>query len=331
MSLARRIGLAVAIVMFIALITWLDGDGYSDAAGGGITFLDAVYYSTVTVTTTGYGDIAPVTPAARAWTAFVVTPLRVLFLIVLVGTTLELLTERFRTARAVHRWRRQVKDHVIVTGYGTKGRGAVDSLLATGTPLGRIVVVDLASDATEDARAHGLTAVLGDATRTEVLREAMVEVARAVIVTCNRDDTATLITLTARELNPRATIVAAIKDSENAHLLRESGAQNVVISSESAGRLLGLATVQPRAVEVLEDLIVAGQGLEIAERPVSAAEVGGPVQAAPGELPLAIVRDGERIAFDDARWHSVQPERRRGERPAGLTAQRPTEERSGCP
>ena len=139
--------------MFIALITYVGRDGYSDAAGGGITFLDAIYYSTVTVTTTGYGDIAPVTPAARAWTAFVVTPLRVLFLIVLVGTTLELLTERFRTARAVNRWRRQVKDHVIVTGYGTKGRGAVDSLLATGTPLERIVVVDLASDAVEDARA----------------------------------------------------------------------------------------------------------------------------------------------------------------------------------
>ena len=129
-----------------------------------------------------------------------------------------------------------------------------------------------------------------------------------MIVTCNRDDTATLITLTARELNPDATIVAAVKDSENAHLLRESGAHSVVISSESAGRLLGLATVQPRAVEVLEDLIVAGEGLEIAERPVSATEVGGPVQAAPGELPLAIVRDGERIAFDDARWHSVQPD-----------------------
>ena len=131
-----RIGLAFAIVMFIALITYLGRDGYSDAAGGGITFLDAIYYSTVTVTTTGYGDIAPFSPSARAMTAFVVTPLRVLFLIVLVGTTLELLTERFRTARAVNRWRRQVKDHVIVTGYGTKGRGAVDSLLATGTPLG---------------------------------------------------------------------------------------------------------------------------------------------------------------------------------------------------
>jgi voltage-gated potassium channel len=308
LSLTRRIGLAVGIVLFIALITWLGRDGYSDAAGGGLSFLDAVYYSTVTVTTTGYGDIAPISPSARAWTAFAVTPLRILFLIVLVGTTLELLTERFRSALAENRWRRRVKDHAIVTGYGTKGRGAVDSLLATGMPAANIVVVDLASDAVEDARAQGLTAVLGDATRTAVLREAMATMAAAFIVTCNRDDTATLITLTARELNPTATIVSAVKDSENAHLLRESGARTVVISSESAGRLLGMATVQPRAVEVLEDLIVAGQGLEIAERPVAAGEIGGPVKAARGELPLAIVRGGERIAFDDDRCRSLQPD-----------------------
>jgi voltage-gated potassium channel len=140
LSLSRRVGLAFAIVMLIAIITWLDRDGYSDAAGGGLSFLDAVYYSTVTVTTTGYGDIAPVTPGARAWTAFAVTPLRILFLILLVGTTLQLLTERFRSALAEDRWRRRVKDHVIVTGYGTKGRGAVDSLLATGTPTEQIVL-----------------------------------------------------------------------------------------------------------------------------------------------------------------------------------------------
>ena len=308
LSLSRRVGLAFAIVMVIAIITWLDRDGYSDAAGGGLTFLDAVYYSTVTVTTTGYGDIAPVSPGARAWTAFAVTPLRILFLILLVGTTLQLLTERFRSVLAENRWRRRVKDHVIVTGYGTKGRGAVDSLLATGSSAEQIVIVDLSSDAVEDARAQGLTAVLGDATRTAVLREAMVTVATAVVVTCNRDDTATLITLTARELNPSATIVSAVKDRENAHLLRESGARSVVVASESAGRLLGLATVQPRTVEVLADLIVPGRGLEIAERPVSAAEIGGPVQARPGELPLAIVRGGERIAFDDDRWRSVQPD-----------------------
>jgi len=56
-----------------------------------VSLLDASYQATVTATT-GYGDIAPISPAARAWTALAVTPRRILFLIVLVGTTLEVLT-----------------------------------------------------------------------------------------------------------------------------------------------------------------------------------------------------------------------------------------------
>jgi voltage-gated potassium channel len=300
-SLLRRLGVAIGIVAVIALVTWLGRDGYSDADGNGVSFLDAVYYSTVTVTTTGYGDIAPITPAARAWTAFVVTPLRVVFLIVLVGTTLAVLTERYRVALAENRWRQRVKDHTIVVGYGAKGHGALDSLIATGTSPEQVVVIDTASGAVEEARSRGLTAVLGDATRTAVLQQAMVERARSVVVTCGGDDTATLVTLTARELNPRATIVAAVREAENDHLLRESGASTVVVSSEAAGRLLGLATSQPSAVEVLEDLIVAGRGLQLVERPVRTDEVGGPARPSSDSLPVAVVRDGERIAFDDGR------------------------------
>lgn len=306
-SLARRIGIALGIILVIALITWFDHDSYSDADGNGVSFLDAIYYSTVTVTTTGYGDIAPLSPGARAWTAFVVTPLRAVFLIVLVGTTLQLLTERYRQALAENRWRRRVTDHTIVAGYGTKGRGAVDTLLASGTPSERIVVIDIASDAVQQARSRGLTSVLGDATRTAVLSEAMVERAKSVVVTCNRDDTATLVTLTARELNPAASIVVAVKEHENAHLLRFSGAGTVVISSEAAGRLLGLATQHPRAVDVIADLIVAGEGLEMIERDVLQTEIGGPARADDGQLPLAVVRDGERIAFDDPRCMHLEP------------------------
>ena len=84
--------------------------------------LDAFYYSTVSITTTGYGDIRPVTEDARLLTRCFVTPARVLFLILLVGTTLEILAERSRNAYRVARWRRDLKEHTIVCGYGVKGR-----------------------------------------------------------------------------------------------------------------------------------------------------------------------------------------------------------------
>jgi voltage-gated potassium channel len=75
-------------------------------------------------------------------------------------------------------------------------------------------------------------------------------------------------------LNPTVKVVATAREGENAHLLRQGGADSVVISDEAIGRLLGLATYSPHVVEVIEDLISLGAGLDIVERPVRLEEVG---------------------------------------------------------
>lgn len=307
-ALFGRIGVAFGMLLVVAAVTWLGRGGYRDADGGSLSLLDALYYASVSVTTTGYGDITPITPEARLLTALIVTPARIVFLIVLVGTTVELLTERFRASLAESRWRRRVRDHIIVAGYGTKGRGAVETLLANGsTTPDRVVAIDVSEAAVGEAQAAGFTAILGDATRTVVLKQARVDVARSVIVTAHRDDTATLVTLTARELNPDAIIAAAVREAENAHLLSQSGATTVVVSSEAAGRLLGLSTESPRAVSVLEDLLVAGRGLELVERPASQEEIGGPPRPVPRALPVALVRAGRAIPFDDTAFQRIEP------------------------
>src|SRR3712207_7457259 len=103
-----------------------------------------------------------------------------------------------------------MRQHVIVCGYGTKGRSAIRSVQALGTPLDKIVVVDTDPRAIDEANSLGLTGIVGDAGRTEVLRRASVEWARAVIVAANRDDAAVLITLTVRQLNPSVPITTKI-------------------------------------------------------------------------------------------------------------------------
>ncbi len=306
-ALLRRVGLAIGVLLLVAGLTWLGRDGYRDVDDSTITVLDAIYYASVTVTTTGYGDITPVSPGARAVTAFVVTPARILFLIILVGTTIELLTERFRDAVAQSRWRKRMDGHVIIVGFGTKGRGAFDTLMANGTAtVDEIVAIDSSADAIAEARAAGVVAIYGDATRTNVLRQAKAHTASAVIVTCHRDDTATLVTLTARELNPTAMIAAAVRETENAHLLRQSGATTVIVSSEASGRMLGMATSSVASVELLEDLLVAGRGLELVERAPQPAEVGGPPRADGDTLPLALIRGGVPVPFNDPRFGHVE-------------------------
>ena len=98
----------------------------------------------------------------------------------------------------------------------------------------------------EAATAEGYAGVVGDATRSDVLLRAEVHRARQIIIATQRDDTAVLVTLTARQLNRGAKIVAAVREEENAPLLRQSGADAVITSASAAGRLLGLSDAQPQ-------------------------------------------------------------------------------------
>jgi voltage-gated potassium channel len=303
----RRVLIALVVLALVVLIVYLDRDGYEDSQGGEISVLDATYYATVTLSTTGYGDIAPVTPGARLVNILVITPLRVMFLIVLIGTTLEALTARSREEFRIRRWRSRVRQHVIVCGYGTKGRSAIRSLQATGTPLEQMVVVDPDARAIEEANSLGLHGIVGDAGRTDVLRRAHVERARAVIVAADRDDAAVLITLTVRQLNPSVPITTSVREEENADLLRQSGADMVITTSATSGRLLGLSTDSPRVVSVVEELVTGGQGLDLHQRTVTSSEVGlGPRQLR--DVVLSVTRGGRTLRFDDPLIGTLQPE-----------------------
>ena len=290
-AVLQRILLAMALLTLSAFVVYLDRDGYRDANGDGISLLDAFYYTTVSLTTTGYGDIAPMTPQARLVNILVITPMRVLFLIILVGTTLAVLTERTREEWRLQKWRRKVRSHTVVVGYGTKGRSAVRALISDGTDAEQIVVIDPDAGQVAEANNAGITAIHGDATRREVLELAEVHEAARVIVAAQRDDTAVLVTLTVRQLNAGANVIVAVRESENAPLLVQSGANSVVVSSEAAGRLLGLSATSPAAGEVFEDLLVPHNDLEMIERDLLPGEAGRPARDST-DLVVAVVRDG---------------------------------------
>ncbi|BBX74520.1 NAD-binding protein [Mycobacterium shinjukuense] len=292
--IARRVVIAVVALLLAALTVYFDRGGYRDAQGDRLTFLDCLYYAAVTLSTTGYGDVTPISEAARAVNILVITPLRIAFLILLVGTTLEVVTETSRQALKIQRWRSKVRNHTVVIGYGTKGKTAVAAMLGDEVVPGEIVVVDTDRAALDRAAAAGLVTVHGDATKSDVLRLAGAQHAAAIIVATSRDDTAVLVTLTAREISPKAKIVASIREVENQHLLRQSGADSVVVSSETAGRLLGLATTTPSVVEMIEDLLTPDAGLAIAEREVEPSEVGGSPRHL-RDIVVGVVRDGQLL------------------------------------
>ncbi|MGV0735763.1 potassium channel family protein [Mycobacterium syngnathidarum] len=290
----RRVVYALMALFAVVIIVYLDRDGYTDARDDELSLLDCVYYATVSLSTTGYGDITPATETARLVNVVAVTPLRVTFLIILIGTTVETLTTQSRQAFKIQRWRKTVRHHTVVAGYGTKGRSAVAAMVGDEINPAGIVVVDDDAVALDRARGAGLVTVHGDATKSDILRLASAQRAKAIIVATDDDASAVLVTLTARELAPDAQIIVAAREAENQHLLTQSGADSTVVSSETAGRLLGIATTTPHVVEVMEDLLTPNAGFALAERVVSPSEVG----CSPRDLHdivLGVVRDGQLL------------------------------------
>ncbi len=308
-AIAFRIFIAVMCIVVTTTVVYLERDEYRDLNGTIQTWVSALYYATVTLSTTGYGDITPITESARITNILLITPLRFIFLIVLVGTTIEVLTERSRQQFRATRWRKRVKKHTVVIGYGMKGRSAVRALIDQGYPSENIVVVDTNGANIKAATSDGCVGVLGDARREEVLRQAAVPSAHRVIVAADRDDTSVLVTLTARRLAPNATIAAAAREEQNIGVLRQGGADVVIPTAESAGRLLGLSIIAPNAGELIEDLLEPVAGLQISEREVRPEDVGlSPARlTARGEIVLTVIRNGVSHRFDSGGVKVFQP------------------------
>ena len=313
-SVAFRLGLALFAIVACTFLVYIQRGQYQDNTGTPVDFVDALYFATVSLSTTGYGDITPATDQARLVNIFLITPLRVLFLIVLVGTTIEVLTARSRAEFRERRWRKKLKNHTVVIGYGVKGRSAVRMLLDNGVDPESIVVVSKDPAAVEDATRPslkdpadpdseeypGVAGILGDARREEVLTHADVSSAGKIIVTVDRDDVAVLVTLAVRKLAPEAKLVAAAREQASAAILKQSGADQVITTAEAAGRLLGMQLVHPLAGSLMEDLLDPSEGLEFKEREVGRAELGvSPDQLAKtGEMLLAVQRGDDVYRFD---------------------------------
>ena len=306
-ELLRRGLLALGLLLIIVALVWFDRDSYTDNWDKKVTLIDAIYYATVTITTTGYGDITPVAPHARVLNAIVVTPLRIMFLVLLVGTTLEVLANQGRRMFQDGRWRKRMRNHVVVVGFGTKGRSAVETLEGNGINPAQVVIIDSRPYAINDANLRGYAAIEGDATRREILRRAEIIKAREVIITLDRDDSAILVMLTVRQLNPSAHVVVAVREDDNASLLRQSGANAVVTSSEAVGRLLGLSAVSPNLGTIIEDLLSSREGLEVGERQVTKAEVGKSPNDVVGDRVIAVVRNKTLRRFYDPTVAKLEP------------------------
>jgi voltage-gated potassium channel len=301
-GLFQRIAWACGIILVVAVFLWFDRDGLRDNAHPDrpMGFSDVLYFTVVSLTTVGYGDITPVTETARLINAILLTPVRVFLWALFLGTAYELTVQRYRERVQMDQLRQRLKNHVIICGYGVKGRAIVAELLAHGHKPENIVIIEPSETEAHEAAAQGLVALTGDASAEAILQAAAIEKASHILAAPNRDDVCVLICLTVRAVAPKIRLIASAREEENVKLLYRAGADLVIAPSVSGGRLMAAAVRQVAVPEFLEDILHFGHGVDAAERTVRPEEAGklvSELSGLAGALVLGVKRGETRCPF----------------------------------
>ncbi len=257
MSAGRRFALAIA---GIVIIVAAGAAGYMIIEG--FSPIDALYMSVITVSTVGFGEVHPLGPGGRIFTIIlIITGVGTAFY--LLATAAELLLEgklrEFLGESAMQRKIHQLENHVIICGFGRFGRVVAEEMIRHSVPL---VVIDPNPALVTEFERLGVLHVNASALEDEILAEAGIRTARAIVVATGSDADNVYITLSAREQNPTLRIHARGESDAGLRRLRQAGADQVVSAYQRGGMRLAAQILRPAVVDFLE-LATPGRGDEI--------------------------------------------------------------------
>ena len=290
---AIRMAIMIGMIVFIVAFHWFERDALKDQIDGHISFADVIYFTMISATTTGYGDVVPITDRARLFDALIVTPIRVFFLLLLAGTAYTFIIKRTWNRWLMKLIQKNLHDHILLAGFGISNDKALEELIAKGISPNRIVVIDNDQDALNRAAECGVAVLQGDAARDETLLSAHVDRAAALLVSTGRDDSNILVTLTARKLSPSVNISVTIRESDNEDIARQAGADTVINPVSFTGLLLASSLEGPYRADFIADLATSAGRVELRERVVSAAEVGRLASEVCSGQIVRLIRDGK--------------------------------------
>ncbi len=307
-DLGIRIGLALFLIFIVVMIHWFDRGGLVDSVDGEVSFLDIVYFTMISITTTGFGDIAPVTDSARMIEAIIVTPIRFAVFFIFVGTAYNFIIKRSWEKWRMARIQEKLSKHVVVLGYGVSGSESVNELIERGMDPRNIVVVDPGEERLIEAERLGVNVMNADATRDETLNAVRVSEAQSVLVSAGRDDTSILIVLTVRHLAPRVPISVVVRADDNELLARQAGANNVINPVRFTGLLLAGSAKGAHIADYLADLASVTGRVQLVERVITEEECGCSIEELEtGGRGLRVYRGGRAIGFWEEECQNLQP------------------------
>ena len=246
--------IAVGVVMALGTVGYVVIEGWS--------VFDALYMTVTTVMTVGFSEVHPLSTAGRAFTiGLIISGVGTLFYVL--GNVARLLLEgELRAIFGKYRIEgkmRTLTDHYIVCGYGRMGKRICKELSAKPLPF---VVIEKVPEIIADLQREGMMAIEGDATRDEVLVQAGIERAKALVSVVNADTENLYIVLTARGLNKGLYIVSRAGEEGSEQKLLRAGANRVSSPYLIGGMQVAQALIRPAVVDFLE-LATASEHLDL--------------------------------------------------------------------
>jgi voltage-gated potassium channel len=297
-----RVGAVLLLMGAVFTVFLLDRAGLQDNVDGHISVSDVLYFTMITITTVGYGDIIPVSDQARLIDAFFVTPVRIFVWFIFLGTAYQFIIKRLVEEWRMTRLQRDLQGHVVLCGYGDSGSIAAGELLARGWAPEQIVVIDDRPGEVGRAAERGFIGLHGNASSEELLRVAAVPRSHAVIVSVGRDDTTVLVVLTIRALASQVRIIARVGEEENVKLVKASGANVIVSPPRFGGFLMADAVESHGTVDFISEMLSFHGEYQLHEREPRPEELGRVARELDGSLVVEVLRGGQKIGgWEDPR------------------------------
>jgi len=256
MSPFKRFLLALCLILLI-ISTGISGFMIIE----GWTFDESLYMTFVTISTVGFGEVHPLSPAGQRFMIVFLT-----ISIFTVGFTLTALLSFFFEGHVLNTMKERrmkrllslTKDHYIICGFGDVGKETAGEFQKKKIPF--IIVDNDLSDLDRDLHPDFIF-INGDATEELVLEEAKIAKAKGLVSCLSTDQQNVYTVLTARQLNGNLRIVAKASGERAVKKLETAGADRVILPKQIAGRRLATVCTHPAIVDFLDVLSSGGDEL----------------------------------------------------------------------
>jgi voltage-gated potassium channel len=217
-------------------------------------FLDALFMTVITVASVGYNEVKPLSDAGRIFTIFVIAINLGLFTYFITW-----LSRYFFDLEFIKKYKlinmdnkiQHLSNHVIICGFGRNGKESAQVLFDNKIPF---VVLEEKGEPGKEVNFEVVHFLKGDATQDEVLIEAGIKNARALITTLPVDADNLFVVLTAKQLNSKLTIISRASQDSSVNKLKIAGANNVIMPDKIGGAHMATLVMLPDVVEMLSML-----------------------------------------------------------------------------